>query len=65
MSGVWKSDPREEPTQKPEPSVSLATRLTGEVGGGQRPRRSSQWPANGGRTGIPLLFPIKGTHSRA
>lgn len=35
MSGVWKSDPREEPTQKPEPSVSLATRLTGEVGGGR------------------------------
>lgn len=35
MSGVWKLDPLEEPTQKPEPSVSLATRLTVEVGGAE------------------------------
>ena len=32
MSGVWKLDPLEEPTQKPEPSVSLAT-LTKETSG--------------------------------
>lgn len=66
MSGLWKSDPLEEPTQKPEPSVSLATRLAGEVGRGIDPDGApcGQWVEMEGILFL-LLFPIRGTGSRA
>lgn len=64
VSGLRKSDPPEEPTQKPEPSVSLATRLAGEVGRGidHDGAPCGQWVE---MEGILLLFPIRGTRSRA
>lgn len=66
MSGLRKSDAPQEPTQKPEPSMSLATRLAGEVGRGRDLDGApcGQWV---GMEGILLLFPfpIRGACSRA